>query len=1535
MVLGSIRVKAHVVTTDERESGLRNLLNFGHSIGHAIEAVLTPQVLHGECVAIGMVKEAELARYLGVLRPGAVARLVKCISSYGLPVSLNDARIRRLSAGKTCHPDQLVSVMAVDKKNDGRKKKIVLLAAIGRTHEPRASVVSDKDIRIVLSSSIIVNPLCDPPPRVVCTPPGSKSISNRALVLAALGRGPCRIKNLLHSDDTEYMLTALAQLGGISYSWEDEGEVLVVNGRGGELTASASELYLGNAGTASRFLTTVVALAHPSASARATVLTGNARMKQRPIHALVESLRVNGIDIKYLEQEKGLPIEVAAAGGFAGGAIELAATVSSQYVSSILMCAPYAKQPVTLRLVGGKPISQPYIDMTTAMMASFGIHVARDADEPHTYHIPQGVYANPAEYTIESDASSATYPLALAAITGATCTVPNIGSASLQGDARFAVDVLRPMGCTVEQTRTSTTVTGPPRGQLRPLGEIDMEPMTDAFLTASVLAAVAQNGSEQSDNLTRITGIANQHVKECDRIEAVKDQLARFGVKARAMDDGIEVFGQPLASLQRPAAGVHCYDDHRVAMSFSVLATVAPGPVRIEERECVGKTWPGWWDTLSLLFKVDLEGHEPAASAKAETSLAKNAPGNERAIIIIGMRGAGKSTLAAQASRILGWPATDLDAELERTLGIPIRELISQRGWPEFRKRETELLAATLAKKPTRHVYACGGGIVESAEARKLLTQYHEAGGVVLLVKRDMARVVEYLERDENRPAYTESIMEVYERRRAWYQECSNFEFHSQPGADIGASSPAAAAAAAMDSFARFLERVTGRADDLLWRLQHSDGRKAHSFFVSLTVPDVRAAKDTVKAACVGSDAAELRVDLLEDPDAAAAAATTEACSIPSADFVASQVALLRTIVDVPVIFTVRTRSQGGRFPDDAPDALLALYKLALRLAVDFLDVEIGSVPAEMLEFVSARKGHATRIIASHHDPQRRLAWGNGSWLPHYHRALQYGDVVKLVGSAASMHDNHELALFKKQWATPTATTTTADQSSHSNIPLIAINMGDKGRLSRVLNGFLTPVTHAALAAKAAPGQLSAADIRRALALLGELPPKRFWLFGKPIRASRSPALHNGLFAQLGLPHTYALCEADEADAGGDGEGEGEGAGGGALAAKLNADDFGGASVTIPLKVHARRFLVDEVSRAAEVIGAVNTIVAVPLPPLPPSPASGGVHGGTQQQQQQQDWRQQQRRHRLIGHNTDWQGIVHVLADVGVRRRRDDPKLSPPSAGPKPPATANAGADAGAASTDATATAASAASAASAAGAGLVIGSGGTARAAIYALHALGLAPIYLVGRSPDKLAALAASFPPDEYAQTLRPLSSVDDNDDDDGDDNNNNNSNAALRQLRVAPRVAVATVPATAPLDEAVLRVVERVLRLPHHHASATSSSSSSPHHVHGQQQQQPPPPVLVEMAYTPRVTRLMQLAAAAGWTTVPGLDVLVAQGLYQVRQKGLTPLFFPPPPTFLLPPLPFPLLCLSLSPSLAHSINFGLLPFSKKKKLKQKQI
>jgi len=1343
-----VKVKAEVVSADEREGGLRNLLNFGHSIGHAIEAILTPQILHGECVAIGMVKEAELARYLGVLDPSAVARLSKCIASYGLPTSLADKTVRKRSANKHCPVDELIKIMAVDKKNSGSQKKVVLLSGIGRTYEKKASSVADREIKIILSPSILVHPGIPADSNVTCTPPGSKSISNRVLVLAALGSGSCRISNLLHSDDTQVMLDALARMQAATFSWENDGKELVVTGTGGHLKATDDELYLGNAGTASRFLTSVAALASPLGSTTSTVLTGNARMKERPIAPLVKSLRSMGIDVHYKEKEGSLPLRISACGGYGAtsgereftGDIELAATVSSQYVSSILMCAPYSKKPVTLRLVGGKPISQPYIDMTIAMMATFGVQVEKSKTEPNTYHIPCKAYANPSEYIVESDASSATYPLAIAAITGTTCTVPNIGSGSLQGDARFAVEVLKPMGCKVEQSKTSTTVTGPPRGQLKAVKEIDMEPMTDAFLTASVLAAVAS--SNGTSTTTRIYGIANQRVKECNRIQAMEDELAKFGITCTQFDDGIEVDGRGY-QLDAPQVGIHCYDDHRVAMSFAVLSLVSPKPVLILEKECTGKTWPGYWDILNGLFKAELDGVEQSLVLR-NTHHGLKTP--KKSIIVIGMRGAGKTTAGGWTAHHLGWPLLDLDTALEESLGMTIPEIIKTQGWDGFREAELKLLQKTVKEKGTGHILACGGGVVELEPARKILKDYQKDGGIVLLVTRDIAKVMGFLQIDKTRPAYVEDMMGVWLRRKPWYLECSNYHFHSQSVDAVGLANT-------LEDFSRFLDLISGKGKSL-----EMLRKKKQSFFVCLSAPRLESWLETLPEIIVGADVVELRVDLLEDPNSSE--------GMPSPEFVVDQLALLRTRVTIPLIFTLRTKSQGGKFPDEAYNEAQQLYRTALRLGVEFIDLEM-TMPEEILREVSENRGF-TSIIASHHDPRGQLSWSNGSWISFYNRALQYGNVIKLVGTAKKLQDNFSLAEFKA-WA----------ESSHP-VPVIAINMGEHGKLSRILNNFMTPVSHPLLPSATAPGQLSATDIRHGLSLMGEIASKKFCIFGSPVQQSRSPPMHNTLFRETGLPHSYTIHETTNVDD---------------LETVINSSDFGGASVTIPLKQDVRPLL-DSVGPEVDAIGAINTIV--------PEVAIDETTGKEVT--------------KLIGRNTDYLGMVLVLRNAGAQG----------SAGLQ---------------------------------SGLVIGGGGTSRAAIYALHEMQYSPIYVLGRNPQKMRTLKEAFP---ESYNIRIIA-----------------SESYITNLERIPTVAIGTIPADQPIDPSIRETLCALFeKAKSEKAEAEAPIGSLP--TGGKR-------ILLEMAYKPKVTALIQLAADAGWDTVNGLEVLVGQGVKQFEYwTGIRPLY-----------------------------------------------
>ncbi|KAL1664916.1 EPSP synthase-domain-containing protein [Schizophyllum commune] len=1361
----SIHIKAAIVSGDPHErTGLRNLVNWGHSIGHAIEACVTPLILHGECVAIGMILELETARALGHAGQGALARLSGVLSAYGLPVSMHDPRLRDAIARMPSlvrgwappTPERLLDVMRVDKKNAGDEKRVVLLAGIGQTVEERASPVPDALLHRVLCESVRVIPpalpgfphladmeayhaegpaseLLNKGKGVSLKTPGSKSISNRALLLAALSSGTTKLRNLLHSDDTRVMRAALGEMGGATFTWEDGGETLVVHGRGGSLHApdAGKEVYLGNAGTAARFLTTVCALVDATESAKMTTITGNKRMKQRPIGPLVDALRENGASIEYSEGEGCLPLRVGAGQGLAGGHIKLAASISSQYVSSILLCAPYAKEPVTLELVGGQVISQPYIDMTLGMMADFGVRATR---RPGTdiYDIPRGVYrCEGGDYDIESDASSATYPLALAAITGGKCTVEAIGTRSLQGDAGFATGVLAGLGCEVTQTERETTVVGvgawtkaggSEKGMTAWGGveerELDMETMTDAFLTATVLAAV-------SKGTTRIIGIANQRVKECNRIKAMVDELAKFGVECSELPTGLVIHGRPVEELKRNVV-VHTYDDHRVAMAFSVLAAVVPGTV-LEEKRCVEKTWPNWWDDLSVKLGIHVEGVDLGWIQPPPPADLVRAP-SDKSVIIIGMRGSGKTHIGQLASAALGWPFLDADVYFEEKHGLTVREYVHEKGWEAFRAAEADILNLIIKENGTKHILSLGGGIVETPAAREAIQAYASSGGPVVHIVRNMDEVVTYLGAETARPAYGESITDVAARRAPWFASCCNFEFVNHLGTAAADHVPAQARAATAREVARFFKHITGVAPNTSANLASwRDGKR--SYFLSLTYPDISDALPLMEELTAGVDAVELRVDLLRSPQGGSAAEY-----VPQAAYVMDQVALLRRATNLPIVYTVRTKAQGGAFPDDQPAAAAALLDLALRLGVEYVDVEI-SLPSDHIQQLVKNKGYA-QLIASWHDWTGAMRWDGADVAAKYAQAATFGDIVKVVGKANALEDNLTLLDFAR---------------AHDRKPLIALNMGEAGQMSRVLGTCFVPVSHPKLPFKAAPGQLSFAQIQQALHLLGALPARKFYLFGTPIAHSMSPTLHNTGFAALGLPHTYSLLETQTV--------------GDEIKAVISAPDFGGASVTIPFKLDVIPLL-DELTDAAKVIGAVNTIIPV----------------------------QRDGKRILRGDNTDCLGIQAAVASrlAGAR-----------------------------------------------VGSALVLGAGGTARAAIYALHALGASPIYLFNRTRSKAEELHAAFP-------NAPVVVLDKLD--------------AWSESVPAPNVIVSCVPAA---------------------ATTTEVGAEGLHLPQGLLAHQSGPAVVVDMAYKPAETPLLQLAKAVGgehWSTVPGVEVLLEQGFVQ---------------------------------------------------------
>ena len=490
-----------------------------------------------------------------------------------------------------------------------------------------------------------------------------------------------------------------------------------------------------------------------------------------------------------------------------------------------------------------------------------------------------------------------------------------------------------------------------------------------------------------------------------------------------------------------------------------------------------------------------------------------------------------------------------------------------------------------------------------------------------------------------------------------------------------------------------------------------------------LTFDDLTEQTENLTPICYGCEAVEVRVDHLANY---------------SADFVSKQLSILRKATDsIPIIFTVRTMKQGGNFPDEEFKTLRELYDIALKNGVEFLDLEL-TLPTDIQYEVINKRGN-TKIIGSHHDFQGLYSWDDAEWENRFNQALTLDvDVVKFVGTAVNFEDNLRLEHFR---------------DTHKNKPLIAVNMTSKGSISRVLNNVLTPVTSDLLPNSAAPGQLTVAQINKMYTSMGGIEPKELFVVGKPIGHSRSPILHNTGYEILGLPHKFDKFETESAQL---------------VKEKLldGNKNFGGAAVTIPLKLDIMQYM-DELTDAAKVIGAVNTVI-----PL-----------GNK---------------KFKGDNTDWLGIRNALINNGV----------PEYVGHT---------------------------------AGLVIGAGGTSRAALYALHSLGCKKIFIINRTTSKLKPLIESLPSEFNIIGIK--------------------STKSIEEIKEHVGVAVSCVPADKPLDDELLSKLERFLVKGAHAAFV---------------------PTLLEAAYKPSVTPVMTISQDKyQWHVVPGSQMLVHQGVAQFEK------------------------------------------------------
>ena len=421
-------------------------------------------------------------------------------------------------------------------------------------------------------SSLRIQPLSEPLNATVRVL-GSKSLTNRALLISALANGQTRITNALFSDDSRYFVSALQKLGFDVQLNETKLE-MTVTGLGGEIPATKAELFIGNSGTSIRFLSAFLTLGHGE-----YVLDGEPRMRERPIGDLVDALSQLGA---ILEPVNNCPPVKINAAGLSGGETTIAGNISSQFLSALLMAAPYARSPVKIELTT-ELNSKPYVDMTIASMKAFGIEIEREGYERFIIHPAR--YSPLSTYAVESDASAASYFFAAPAICGGTVKVENVSRNSIQGDVAF-LDVLQQMGCKVSESDNSIIV-------YRPSSivgiDIDMRDIPD---TAQTLAAIAPF----ADSPTRIRGIASARIKETDRVFATCTELRRLGVQVEEHEDGMTI--HPCETF-KPST-IKTYNDHRMAMSFALIGLCFDG-VTIENPSCVSKTFPNYFEILDML----------------------------------------------------------------------------------------------------------------------------------------------------------------------------------------------------------------------------------------------------------------------------------------------------------------------------------------------------------------------------------------------------------------------------------------------------------------------------------------------------------------------------------------------------------------------------------------------------------------------------------------------------------------------------------------------------------------------------------------------------------------------------------------------------------------------------------------------------------------------------------------------------------------------------------------------------------------------
>ncbi len=555
--------------------------------------------------------------------------------------------------------------------------------------------------------------------------PGSKYIANRILLIAALAEGVSTIKDMPKNEDICATIAALKNFG-IKIS-EKKGRA-VIHGAGGKLKSPKDEVDVGNSGTLMRFIAGFASIAKGKA-----IITGSKRIKQRPIGDLLKSLKELGVRCSSLNN--GFPPVEIIGGALKGGKTMIKGGISSQFISSLLLIAPYAKNDVEI-IVEGELVSKSYVSMTISLMGEFGINIRNENYKK--FKIKSGQRYKAKDYIIPADWSSANYFFAAAAIVPGRVEVKGI-DLSEKGESSF-VGLLGKMGCRINKKKNSVEVTGPKN--LRAI-EADMSMMPDSAQTMAAISIFAKGN-------TKIKNIENLKFKESDRINDTAHELQKLGIEVTAKDDGLIIKGGiPKSAVIDP------HNDHRMAMSFALIGLRVPG-IRIQNPECVAKSFPNFWDKLR------------------EAGIRLKMPKN---IVLMGYRGAGKTYTSAYLAKKLGRKILSTDDEIEKKVG-KIGDFVKNNRWEKFREIESRIIRDIGSRSL---IIDCGGGVIEREENVKKL----EENGIIVWLKASPKQIRERIGSGGNRPSltgkksFTDEIEEVLKKRNPLYKKAADYEVNT------------------------------------------------------------------------------------------------------------------------------------------------------------------------------------------------------------------------------------------------------------------------------------------------------------------------------------------------------------------------------------------------------------------------------------------------------------------------------------------------------------------------------------------------------------------------------------------------------------------------------------------------------------------------------------------------------------------------------------------------------------------------------------